>query len=213
MPRMPKPQPHPAASTTIEIPKPGSAGWKHAIATVFWVGEGATDENGFIHNSASAWDVEWETHFGGLDDPDDRCGFRPCAFTPKENPFYIALPYNDLDDEGRRKANARIIPWNDPNAEKSVLKNRWVEVSRDGRSCFGQWQDVGPFNEDDATYVFGMATAPKNTDGEGAGIDLSPAMSTCLGVDGSDAVTWRHVNADAVPAGPWKDIVTTRISQ
>ncbi len=200
--------PHASSTVTVE-----EAGWKAAIATVFWVGEGATSDNGFIHNAESAWDGEWMTHFGGVDDPGNRCGFLPCGFMPKENPFYIALPYNDLDDRGNRKSDARVIPWNDPGAEKSVLKNRWIEVRVDQTSCFGQWQDVGPFYEDDAAYVFGTAITPKNVSGEKAGIDLSPALATCLSIDGSDEVVWRHRSVNQVPQGAWKDTITTRSSQ
>lgn len=180
--------------------------WKHVTATIFWVGEGATDDNDFIHNSASAWDQHWEEHFGGVDDPDDRCGYQPCEFTPRENPFYIALPYMDV--EGRsRKENANMIPWNDSNAAGTMLKDRWVEVSARGKSCFGQWEDVGPFETDDVEYVFGNE-GPMNTFGEGAGIDLSPAMRDCLRIDDVADVKWRHVEDGAVPQGPWREIVT-----
>src|SRR5438874_2455120 len=70
-----------------------SSSWKPAIATVFWVGEGPTADNGFIANVKNAWDGEWQAHYGGVDDPHDRCGYWPCSFRPRENPFYIALPY------------------------------------------------------------------------------------------------------------------------
>ena len=185
-------------------------GWKQGIATVFWVGEGETNDNGYISNAASAWDMRWMEHFGGLDDPDDRCGYNPCAFTPKENPFYVALPYSDLEDDGQRKENASIVPWNDTSARTSVLKNRWIEVRHLSDTCYGQWQDVGPFEEDDAAYVFGDAPTAKNQFGEKAGIDLSPALADCLKIDGSDTVTWRHVEAKDVPEGPWRTIITTR---
>ena len=211
-----KPVTNPPVSTstpTEQPPQAGNNGWKKAIATVFWAGEGATSDNGYIQNAESAWDEGWAAHFGGVDDPDKRCGSKPCTFTPKENPFYIALPYNDLDDNGDKKSDATRIPWSDPGAEKSVLKNRWVEVSVAGKSCFGQWQDVGPFYEDDIAYVFGAAPAPKNTYGEKAGIDLSPAMRDCLGVGDSSEVLWKHVEAKDVPAGPWKEVITTRLSQ
>jgi hypothetical protein len=181
--------------------------WKKATATVFWVGEGATDENGFIHNESSAWDVDWREHFGGLDDPSDRCGYHPCAFTPDENPFYIALPYNDLR-RGRSKENATLIPWFAGPATSTILKNRWVEVSVDGTSCFGQWEDVGPFETDDVAYVFGDAEWPENEEGVGAGIDLSPAIRDCLSVGDVSEVRWRHVEYDVVPNGPWLSIVT-----
>lgn len=183
--------------------------WKKATATVFWVGEDATEENAFIHNSASAWDQEWEMHYGGVDDPLDRCGFHPCAFTPQENPFYVALPYNDMGDRGR-KENASLIPWHDQNARMTLLKDRWVEVAYNGKSCFGQWEDVGPFETDDIAYVFGNTEWPANENGVWAGIDLSPAVRDCLGADDVSEVTWRHVDERAVPDGPWREITTER---
>lgn len=182
--------------------------WKAATATVFWVGEAAGRENGFIANDASAWDEKWTQHFGGTDDPECRSGFYPCAFVPKENPFYIALPYNDLDDTGARKADAPdFFP---STADGSALKNRWVEVASGGTSCFGQWEDVGPFGEDDYAYVFGGATEPRNKTDERAGIDLSPAMRDCLHVGGVSEVRWRLVETSDVPPGPWRDIITAR---
>ena len=92
-------------------PQRGVDQWKPAIATVFWVGEEAAPDNGFIHNKASAWDVNWQKSFGGIDDPKDRCGYRPCAFKPLENAFYVALPYNDITDAGIRKEDTSFIPW------------------------------------------------------------------------------------------------------
>jgi hypothetical protein len=191
----------------------GKDGWKAAIATVFWVGEGATADNDYIQNSESAWDEQWATHFGGVDDPDKRCGFKPCVFTPKENAFYVALPYNDLDDNGDKKSSSTVVPWHTTSV-KSDLKNHWVEVSyKNGASCYGQWQDVGPYYETDSAYVFGTAAKPKNTFDAKAGIDLSPAMRDCLKVGDISNVTWRFVNASKVPTGPWKTTVTTRLSQ
>ena len=197
-------------STAVSTGDTRDEGWKSGIATVFWVGEDAGSDNGHIPNAMSAWDEEWQAHYGGVDDPSERCGFYPCAFTPKENPFYVALPYSDLDDNGRKKADAAQIPWNEPRVRSSVLKNRWIEVRVGGKSCFGQWQDVGPFKEDDFAYVFGTAPTPTNLIGEKAGIDLSPALADCLGVDGSDTVQWRHIEDIQVPKGDWKLIVTTR---
>jgi hypothetical protein len=142
------------------------SGWKAAIATVFWVGEEATADNGFIPNVRNAWDVEWQTHYGGVDDPNVRCGYRPCSFVPRENPFYIALPYDDMHDNGTRKSKTSIIPWDRPGATKSLLKNRWVAVRANDKTCYAQWEDVGPFETDDAAYVFGDVAKPKNKRGE-----------------------------------------------
>jgi hypothetical protein len=184
--------------------------WKAAIATVFWVGEGPAPDNGFISNVKGAWDENWVESFGGVDQPHSRCGFLPCAFKPKENAFYVALPYDDLTEYGLRKRNASVVPWNRPGARTSVLKNRWIAVQARDVVCYGQWQDVGPFEHDDAAYVFGAAPEPSNRRGVSAGIDLSPAMRDCLGVGHVSRVMWRHVEAVDVPDGPWKEIVTTR---
>ncbi len=201
------------ATTTLQTIKDvivPDVGWKTGIATVFWVGEVSDASNGYIPNDKSAWDGNWQAHFGGVDDPLNRCGFQPCAFTPKENPFYVALPYNDLDDFGERKPDSVRIPWYSATATQSVLKNRWIEVRHKGTVCYGQWQDVGPFYQDDIEYVFGKNTIPKNQFGEKAGIDLSPALADCLSIDGSDPVEWRFVEASRVPQGNWTKIITTR---
>lgn len=200
-----------SAVNTDETFAPGAyrSEWKKATATVFWVGEGATDENGFIHNEQSAWDARWLEHFGGVDDPKCRNGFYPCAFTPKENPFYVALPYNDMW-HGRSKENANMIPWYTQPSQTSILKNRWVEVSVHGKSCFGQWEDVGPFETDDIAYVFGAAEWAANEEGVWAGIDLSPALRDCLGIGDTAEVRWRHVDRTAVQNGPWLEIITTK---
>ena len=92
----------------------------------------------------------------------------------------------------------------------SLLKNRWIAVQAGDAVCYGQWEDAGPFENDDAAYVFGDAPEPRNKRGVSAGIDLSPAMRDCLGVGSVARVTWRHVEAEQVPDGPWKEIVTTR---
>ena len=116
------------------------------------------------------------------------------------------------DDEGVRP-NVSRIPWHAGGPDEypengSLLKNRWVEVRHRGRSAYGQWEDVGPNEEDDPDYVFGDAE-PKNTFGERAGIDVSPALCDYLGIEGSAQVVWRFVEASDVPPGPWTEIITT----
>lgn len=178
---------------------------ERVVATVFWVGEPASPDNGAIHNRSSAWEEDWVGRFGGVDTPDARRGFCPRAFVPKENPFYVALPYDDRDEEGEvRPTAASAIPWfAEPGVDgPSAVRHRWVEVSRGDRRCYGQWEDVGPYLEDDAAYVFGGAP-PRNEIAPGAGIDLSPAMATCAGVDGVAEVAWRFIDRADVPPGPW----------
>lgn len=175
-------------------------------ATMFWVGEKASDANDYIPNKSSAWDINWMENFGGIDTPYSRKGYHPEDFIPNENPFYIALPYNDFDDSGR-KENAKNIPWYFEGAgEKySFVKNRWVRLLYKGNVCYGQWEDVGPFEEDDFAYVF-EGQPPKE---KRAGIDLSPALTTCLKMATNDNIHWQFVEEEQVPHGPWKEKITT----
>lgn len=170
-------------------------------ATMFWVGEGATPDSGYISNAQSAWDDAWADHFGGIDDPNHRQGWRPAGFVPKQNPFYFALPYSDNIASNRPR-----IPWFKPApAEQSLLKNRWIRVDLGGRSVYGQWEDVGPELDSDGDYVFGTAPAQNRV----SGLDLSPAMNDYLGLGGLGTVSWQFVDQAQVPAGPWSQIITT----
>lgn len=180
--------------------------------TVFWVGELAGPDNDQIPNAQSYWDERWQQNFGGVDDPLARTADRrrPAAFRPKENPFYFALPYGEFTDTGAVKADVGRVPWYDaarpPAIGRSILKNRWIEVRLGDRTVYAQWQDVGPFGEDDADYVFGDARPREPR----AGLDLSPAAAAALGIDGRGEVSWRFVPERDVPDGPWRQIVTTR---
>jgi len=175
---------------------------KNIYATMFWVGEKATDANDYIPNEASAWDKDWLEHFGGIDNPYSREGFYPKSFKPNENPFYFALPFNDFDESGK-KEDLSFVPWYST-SETSVLKNKWIKISHKGNVCFGQWEDVGPFEQNDYQYVF-FGQIPKN---ERAGIDLSPALRTCLKMATNDFVDWQFIDEVNVPQGPWKETVT-----
>ncbi|WP_353662389.1 endo alpha-1,4 polygalactosaminidase [Hydrogenimonas sp. SS33] len=182
----------------------------NVTATVFWIGEEAGPQNGGIANRSSAWDENWVAHYGGIDTPKSRKGYGPAGFFPHENPFYAALPFNDFDAEGLRKANlSGIIPWYEAGLPdgRSYCKNRWIEIVKGSRKAYAQWEDAGPFGEDDAAYVFGDAR-PKNRINEGAGIDLSPAVRDYLGLEDIDRVAWRFVDEKDVPQGPWKRVVT-----
>lgn len=200
----------PPVSATTTIPtSPSTSDYKKVTTTVFWVGEVADASNDFIANNASAWSSNWQTQYGGIDDPNTRCGLLPCTFTPKENPFYFALPYNDLTEDGVRKESANKIPWFSETYDNgSVVKNRWIEIRYKGRTCYGQWEDTGPNEDDDFAYVFGTST-PKNTFGLKAGLDVSPALRDCLRLSGNNITEWRFINQKSVPPGPWSDTVTT----
>ena len=110
--------------------------FKKTITTIFWVGEGATEENGYIHNRSSYWDDNWMKHFGGVDSPLNRKGWLPAAFTPKQNPFYVALPFAEVDGDGNLKEIAKKIPGFGQNAGP-LTRNRWVEIRYKGRFRLG----------------------------------------------------------------------------
>lgn len=172
---------------TPPVVEPARAGRWHerVVTTVFWVGEKG--------NESSAWCERWVAAYGGVDDPKNRKGWHPAGFTPKENPFYCALPYSDLVSKGARARPAR-----------SACKNRWIQIEFRGKRCFAQWEDAGPYNADDGEYVFGGRPHRGK-----AGLDVSPAVRDLLGLSGRDATRWRFVGAKDVPEGPWKEIVTT----
>lgn len=216
----PKPEPQPR-NITSSMPLPASTGvpqlgyarypWKlDIVATVFWVGEEPT-ENNPTPNDKSSWDTKWMENFGGYDDPDPTKRtdfFTPSGFTPKQNPFYVALPYNDVIDYNSHKPEAsKIIPWFKQRYSRSgrtVLKGQWVAIRHGNRVCYAQWEDCGPFVTDDHEYVFG-SSRPKNTSNNGAGIDISPSIRDYLGLKSMSRCDWRFVDVSEVPAGPWRN--------
>jgi len=176
--------------------------WKIGIvSTVFWVGE----IGGSPANTRSAWDANWEQSYGGVDDPERRKGFEPAGFRPLENPFYVALPYCDMQAGQLKAEAAKVVPWfiagfRGPSC--SVCKGRWLEIRHGLKTCYAQWEDVGPFYTDSAAYVFGDERPSSNVN-QGAGIDVSPAVRDYLGLGSLDLVDWRFVEKADVPIGPW----------
>lgn len=187
------------------------------VATVFWVGE--PQGNGSSEDNAlSAWDDAWESHYGGYDDYINRNGYYPVAFIPKENPFYLDLPYNDFTNNGTRRPNAlEVIPWSkerDWNDDESLMKNRWVKIKRNDNICYGQIEDAGPYVYNDYNYVFGVNNErPQSTRANNAGMDVSPALRDCLKFNGlnnaDNKVDWQFVDFVDVPDGPWRQIITS----
>ncbi len=183
--------------------------WKeNVVTTIFWCGEQPTARNP-TPNHASSWDSNWAGNYGGYDNPDPaaRRNFIPVAFTPRQNPFYFALPYNDVT-RGTTKPEAKvIIPWFRQTFVQeghSVLKDRWIAISKGNRVAYAQWEDCGPFRTDHYQYVFGAEMPRPNLNG-GAGLDVSPAVRDYLGMDsGSDHTSWRFVEVNEVPSGPWQ---------
>jgi len=201
----------PLAKIVLEDPRgrfSGPESWhRNVVSTVFWVGE-LPSENNPTPNTASAWDGNWQANFGGYDHPEKRNGFLPAAFGPALNPFYIALPYNDIARNGRHRPEAStVIPWfwEDYRGDGiSVCKGRWVAIHHEGRVCYAQWEDVGPFETDHFQYVFGKE-APRANRNQNAGIDLSPAVRDFLGLRSGGTVEWRFTHDREVPEGPWRN--------
>ena len=189
----------------------GIFNWRNDIVTtVFWVGESASANNP-VHNRSSSWDTDWSGSFGGYDNPDPsaRKDFRPANFIPRQNPFYFALPYNDVT-RGETKTEAfTVIPWFKSafvRAGQSVCKDHWIAIRnrRSGRTAYAQWSDCGPFSTDHWEYVFGTERPKPNLNG-GAGLDVSPAVRDFLGLANTDVTDWRFVEVREVPVGPWRN--------
>ncbi|WP_193214655.1 hypothetical protein [Luteolibacter marinus] len=181
-------------------------GWRgNVVGTVFWIGE-LPSQNNPVPNTMSSWDMNWQENFGGYDDPNRRNGYLPAGFVPKLNPFYVALPYNDIARGGHHRPEAsEVIPWfwREYRGEGiSVCKGRWIAIHREGKVCYAQWEDVGPFEVDHWQYVFGNED-PRGNRNNAAGIDLSPAVRDYLNFRSGERVQWRFVEARDVPEGPW----------
>lgn len=209
-PKIPSTPPPTSSPTVLEEKNPSPSKYpthQNITATVFWVGENADSSNDFIHNRSSAWMEDWVSAYGGVDNPQERCGYVPCDFTPAENSFYFALPFGDYDESGLKPASElKIVPWYEGEVAQgsSLLKNRWIQVTHNGKTAYGQWEDVGPFGENDGAYVFGSAAPAEPR----AGLDLSPAFANTLGINGRGVVSWRFVDEQDVPNGPWKNVIT-----
>lgn len=181
--------------------------WRtNIVTTTFWVGERAAKNNP-VPNDKSSWDVNWAKNYGGTDSPDTsaRRGYLPASFNPGQNPFYIALPYNDLQAGGHKPEASQVIPWFKREYKgpgKTVLKGRWVAIRYKDRIAYAQWEDCGPFRTDHAAYVFGNER-PKPNLNKGAGLDVSPAVRDYLGMASTDVTDWKFVEFEEIPRGPW----------
>lgn len=186
----------------------GKYPWKtRIVTTTFWVGESASTNNP-VHNVSSSWDVNWQTSFGGFDNPNPaaRRGYIPANFIPRQNPFYVALPYNDVSSGYTKPESKLVIPWFREAFVKegqSVCRDRWIAVRNSaGKICYAQWSDCGPFRTDHWQYVFGNER-PKPNLNQGAGLDISPAIRDYLGLGPTDVTDWKFVDFRDVPTGPW----------
>jgi len=195
----------PTSSRTSTLRYP----WKtNIVTTVFWIGEQPTANNP-VPNNKSSWDANWTSSYGGYDSPDpsNRRNYVPVSFVPRENPFYVALPYNDVTHGQFKPEAALVIPWfkqSFTEQGKSVCKDRWIAVRKGNRICYAQWEDCGPFRTDHFQYVF-QNERPKPNLNRGAGLDVSPAVRDYLGLQNTDVTDWQFVEVRDVAPGPWRN--------
>ncbi len=181
--------------------------WRRDIVTTtFWIGEKPTKNNP-VPNDDSSWDQQWAENYGGTDTPDKalRVDYRPAAFVPRQNPFYVALPYNDMQRSGHKPEAETVVPWFKEEFKgkgQSVLKGRWLAIRFKDRVAYAQWEDCGPFRTDHSAYVFGTERPRANLN-KGAGLDVSPGVRDYLGMNDSDVTDWKFVEFADVPPGPW----------
>lgn len=212
-----------------ETIKPEACPLHRAVATIFYIGEKAGKDNGYIDNISTEWDRHAPTRFGGVDNPKRRdARGLPLGFSPKENPFYFAVPASEFTEEGRIPGVWERSPWYQKDVveaarngrpfpedgSRSLFKGRWIKVTNpaNGQEVYGQWLDTGPGEDpssnQDYDYVFGTG-APKKPFGKlGASLDVSPAMAHYLGFsiqEGGIPVDWQFVDEEEVPSmGPWR---------
>jgi hypothetical protein len=216
------------------VPPTGVYPWHTGIvATTFWVGE-IFDPNAADGSQVySTYDSSWEIHYGGCDGvtSSGTCqtekrlapNYFPTQMSPKQNPFYLDLPFDDLNNAAAFRQRCSVVPWaNDTgyaghctDQNFSYMKNHWVKMTGTaGQTCYGQIEDAGPGQYNDAAYVFGKTDSrPLNQRYGGAGMDVSPALNGCLGMkelDGdTDKLSWQFASLADVPSGPWTKMVTT----
>ena len=109
--------------------------WKsNIVTTVFWIGEQAGGNNP-VPNNRSSWDLNWTANYGGFDNPERsaRRSYIPVGFIPRQNPFYCALPYNDVTHGQFRPEAPLVIPSFKQayyGQGQSVCWHRWKARSR-----------------------------------------------------------------------------------
>jgi hypothetical protein len=183
--------------------------WKtDIVTTIFWIGETATANNP-VPNHKSSWDPDWSRNYGGFDNPDSsrRHDYIPINFVPRQNPFYIALPYNDVTHGQFKPEAPLVVPWFRQafvQQGHSVCKDRWLAIRKGSRVCYAQWEDCGPFRTDHYQYVFRNERPTMNLN-HGAGLDVSPAVRDYLGLGPMSLTDWQFVEVRDVPPGPWRN--------
>ena len=135
--------------------------------------------------------------------------------TPRQNPFYLDLPFDDINNPTAFAQRGSVVPWaHEPGlsgraGDRSVsfMKNRWVKISEATGSATARSRTPGRATTTTRRTSSAATTdGPKNSRYNGAGMDVSPALNGCLAfadLNGADdRVDWRFVDDADVPAGP-----------
>ena len=149
----------------------------------------------------SFYDVPGEAGYF-MNDEDYGFDGLPVAFVPRQNPFYVALPYNDVTYGQFKPEAPLVIPWFKEAYRgdgQSVCKDHWIAIRKGNRTCYAQWEDCGPFRTDHFQYVFGNER-PKPNANYAAGLDVSPAVRDYLGLQPIDVTDWQFVTVLDVSA-------------
>ena len=88
-------------------------------------------------SSVSAWTEKWTK----------RNGYASGKHASSVNPFYVALPFNDVafPEKARRWLPAGWYQRPEEGKPMSACKDRWVMIKNEnGDVCYAQWEDVGP---------------------------------------------------------------------
>lgn len=196
---------------------PYKANHRNVLTTWFRAGTPAGVGDRGTSNVGSAWYKDWAKHLGGAD-----TGQLALVRAGHDNLYYFALPCPDYDERGvianhlelARQAGLTIPATLEKN--QSAFKNLWIQVKYGDKIVYAQWEDVGPLGPNvpnDCSYVFGdTRAAQEKTKTIDSALDLSPSAFTHLQPNldrGIIKASWAFVAADDVPAGPWKENVTT----
>ena len=144
-------------------------------------------------------------HFGGVDSPSTERLFSGGLHAQAKSvlcgsAFRRGGP--GWQPQGGRKKDPGFGESREP-----LTRNRWVEIRYKDKSCYAQWQDVGPMGEDDFDGCSGTPRSPRTGRAQGRPRYFA-AAAQYLGVEGSARTEWRFVDEAQVPGGPWKTIVT-----
>jgi len=70
--------------------------------------------------------------------PSARRDYIPVAYIPKQNPFYCALPYNDVTKDQFKPEAQLVIPWfkqSYTGPGQSVCRHRWIAIRKGNRAA------------------------------------------------------------------------------